>query len=137
MVNINLGKNCKRDTEKNTLHQGCELGRFCIEFKFEFSLFYEFKFKFEFRIFIFASSSSSPAKIYQVLSSLEKKVIILSLAQVVLSKNNVAYCYVTVKSILKRMTFVMRLLELRSLHCCRLGLIYNSIEHEYFCACGT
>ena len=40
---------------------------FFIEFKFEFSLFYEF----EFSIFIFASSSL--VKIYQVLSSLEKK----------------------------------------------------------------
>ena len=43
--------------------RGCELGRFFIEFKSEFS------------IFVFASSSliSSPAKIYQVFSSLEKK----------------------------------------------------------------
>ena len=46
---------------------------------FEYGLFYEFEFKFEFSIFIFASSSSSPVKIYQVLSSLEKKVIILSM----------------------------------------------------------
>ena len=49
---------------------------FYIEFKFEFSLFYEFEFKFEFNIFIFASSSS--AKTYQVLSSLENKVIDLA-----------------------------------------------------------
>ena len=45
---------------------------FLTEFKFEFSLFYEF----EFSIFIVASSS--PVKIYQVFSSLEKNVIILS-----------------------------------------------------------
>ena len=55
------------------MQQGCELGRFFIEFKFnfDFGLFYEFEFKFEFSIFIF--SSSSPVKVYQVLSSLEKK----------------------------------------------------------------
>ena len=58
---------------------------FFIEFKFafEFSLFYEFKF--ELSIFIFASSSSSSSsmKIYQVLFSLEEKMIILSMVQVV------------------------------------------------------
>ena len=48
---------------------GCELAQFFIEFKFEFSLFYQF----EFSILILASSSLSPVKMYQVYSSLEKK----------------------------------------------------------------
>ena len=49
--------------------------------EFEFSLFY----KFEFSIFIFASSSA--VKIYQVLLEFKKKMTILSMAQIVLSKN--------------------------------------------------
>ena len=50
---------------------------FCIEFKFEFEFEFSLFYEFEFDIFIFASSraSSSSVKIYQVLSSLENKVI--------------------------------------------------------------
>ena len=66
-------------------HQGCKFGQFFTKFtfEFEFSLFYES----EFSIFIFASSSSSRLKIYQAFSFLEKKVIILGMAQFVLSKD--------------------------------------------------
>ena len=71
---------------------------FYIEFKFEFefSLFYKFEFMFEFNIFIFSSSSLSSAKIYQVFSSSENKVVDLRLSTFAIKLNVQTYVQTSV-----------------------------------------